>query len=199
MPDGFLSKLLQLDHDVWYKINVAWQSPVLDVVAPILRNPMAWVPLYVFLAIIIPYKFGKKGLLWCLGFLITFALSDYTSASIIKPMVCRVRPCNDVAVNKIMHLIVTCGSGYSFPSSHAANHFALAFFMIFTLRKTTKWIWPLALLWASSVAYAQVYVGVHYPLDVTCGALLGFLIGFITGRFFETKITLGSPSGKKRS
>jgi membrane-associated phospholipid phosphatase len=199
MLDHFLKSLLQLDHNVWYKVNVVWQNSILDTVAPILRNPNTWIPLYIFLAIIIPYKFGKKGLLWCLGFLITFALSDYTSASIIKPMVCRVRPCNDVAVNKIMHLIVTCGSGYSFPSSHAANHFALAFFMIFSLRKTIKWIWLVAPIWAFSIAYSQVYVGVHYPLDVTCGALLGILVGFITGRFFETKISFASLPNKKRS
>lgn len=187
---GWLNSLLAWDRKAEHLVNVTWKHPVLDLVAPVLRNQYTWIPLYVFLAIFIPRKYGKKGWLWCLGFLITFALSDYTSASLIKPYVQRLRPCNDAVMRHGMRLLVDCGSGYSFPSSHAANHFALAVFMSFTLRKSYRWIWVASLLWAFSVAYAQVYVGVHYPLDVLCGGLLGCLAGFITGRFFETKIGL---------
>lgn len=183
--------MLQLDQKVWRLVNINGQNAVLDLLAPILRHPYTWAPLYLFLAIFLPWKFGRKGWLWCLGFLITFALSDYTSASLIKPYVRRIRPCNDDLVRKGMHLLIDCGSGYSFPSAHAANHFALALFMSLTLRRHYRWIWFPAFLWAFSVAYSQVYVGVHYPLDVTCGALLGLLAGCITGLFFDRKIGLG--------
>ena len=50
-----------------------------------------------------------------------------------------------------------------------------------------KWKYIL-LIWAASIAYAQVYVGVHYPLDVLCGALLGAGIGYLTGHYFSTRI-----------
>jgi undecaprenyl-diphosphatase len=76
-----------------------------------------------------------------------------------------------------MRLLVECGSGYSFPSSHATNHFGMSLFLYFSFGKFYKWIKPTVILWAALVAYAQVYVGVHYPLDVVFGALLGFLIG----------------------
>jgi len=46
------------------------------------------------------------------------------------------------------------------------------------------WAW-LLFLWAASICYAQVYVGVHYPLDVICGSLVGLLIGYITATVFN--------------
>lgn len=185
-----LKQLIAQDKKIWYSINVSGQNELFNTLAPIIRNPNTWIPLYVFLAIFIPYKFGKKGFYWCLAFLITFALSDYTSASIIKPLVQRIRPCNDVELKNTVHLLIDCGVGYSFPSAHAANHFALAFFMLISLHKHYRWLWIAAILWAVSVAYAQVYVGVHFPLDVICGAILGSIIGITSGLFFKRKIAL---------
>jgi len=46
------------------------------------------------------------------------------------------------------------------------------------LRHRPWWL----ILWAASIAYAQVYVGVHYPLDVIAGGLLGWLIGSLLAR-----------------
>ena len=44
----------------------------------------------------------------------------------------RPRPCQTEQLKEEIHLAITCGSGYSFPSSHATNHFALAVFVILT-------------------------------------------------------------------
>jgi len=91
-----------------------------------------------------------------------------------------------------MHLVVRrllneCSGGYSFISNHAANHFGMASFFYITFRKIIpKWAW-LGFLWAALIAYSQVYVGVHYPLDVFCGALLGIFSGIITGRVFNKR------------
>jgi undecaprenyl-diphosphatase len=54
---------------------------------------------------------------------------------------------------------------------------------------TSKW-WTLVFVWAFLISYAQVYVGVHYPTDVTAGALLGSLIGWGTGRQFNKQFGL---------
>jgi undecaprenyl-diphosphatase len=57
-------------------------------------------------------------------------------------------------------------------------------FLFLTLRSFLgRWIW-LFFVWSASICYAQVYVGVHYPLDVLCGALLGLGIGWLTGTAF---------------
>jgi len=81
--------------------------------------------------------------------------------------------------------MVHCGSGYSFTSSHATNHFALAVFIFLTLGKLGWYFrWPF-ILWATIIAYSQVYVGVHFPLDIISGAILGTLIGFILAILFN--------------
>ncbi|MGF1924924.1 MAG: phosphatase PAP2 family protein [Bacteroidia bacterium] len=117
--------------------------------------------------------------------MITFALGDFISAKLIKPNVQRVRPCNEVSLSKSIIKRVPCGSGYSFPSAHATNHFAIALFLIGIFYRDWKWILPLGLIWAALVAFAQVYVGVHYPLDTLAGALLGTAIGLITSTFYK--------------
>ena len=45
----------------------------------------------------------------------------------------------------------------------------------------------LAFAWAIFIAYAQVYVGVHYPLDVLGGGMLGTIVGSITAWIFDNK------------
>ena len=132
-----------------------------------------------------PYKYKKTGWLWCLTFFISFAISDQITGGWLKPHFARLRPCANPALASIVHIIVPCGGIYSFPSSHAANHFSIGIFSAVTMGKTYKWVWPTAILWAILVSYAQVYVGVHYPLDVTVGGMIGILTGVFTGTFFN--------------
>jgi undecaprenyl-diphosphatase len=81
-----------------------------------------------------------------------------------------------------------CSGSYSFTSSHAANHFGMATFVSLTLYSTfRRWIY-LSYLWAFFIAYAQVYVGVHYPLDVVGGAGLGVLAGLLTASVFNKQV-----------
>jgi len=178
------------DHVVWYYMNTQWHNSYLDAVVPFLRNQWFWAPLYLFLLLFIPRRFGKNGWIWCLGFLVTFAISDQVSAHLLKPIFHRVRPCNNPYLASIIHNIVPCGSGYSFPSSHASNHFSMAVFSALTLSRHAKWIWPVAITWAAMVSFAQVYVGVHFPLDVTCGAILGSMVGLLTGKLFNRSFPL---------
>ena len=84
-------------------------------------------------------------------------------------------------------LLKQCSGSYSFVSNHAANHFGLATFAFFTFKGVfKKWMY-LAYLWAFFIGYAQVYVGVHYPLDVLGGAVLGLLMGSATAWLFNKK------------
>lgn len=117
-------------------------------------------------------------------FIMTFAIADSTSSSLIKPEVMRIRPCNDVVFKDQIKLRVRCGSGYSFPSSHATNHFALGMFLLVIFYKRWKPIIWLSLGWAASISYAQIYVGVHYPIDILAGAILGSIIGIVTATVF---------------
>ena len=103
----------------------------------------------------------------------------------MKPYFHRVRPCNNPYIAGIIHLLVPCGSGLSFPSSHASNHFALGVFSAMTLGRRARWVWTAGIAWAVVVSFSQVYVGVHYPLDVTVGAIVGTTIGIIVGKIYN--------------
>lgn len=46
-------------------------------------------------------------------------------------------------------------------------------------------------LWAAVICYAQIYVGVHFPVDILCGTLLGCTAGYITGAIFNKKVGVG--------
>ncbi|MBS1782984.1 MAG: phosphatase PAP2 family protein [Bacteroidetes bacterium] len=193
---NFEQIIIHTDYTIWYYLNIVWQNSFLDTVVPYIRNQWTWAPLYLFLLIFMLKNYGLKGALWCLFFLATFAVSDQLSAHLLKPIFMRLRPCNNPFLQPIAHVIVPCGSGFSFPSSHAANHFALAVFASLSLRFLGKWIVPTALAWALFVSYSQVYVGVHFPLDVFCGGLLGTTIGLLTGFIFNRFFSLNEQNKK---
>ncbi|MFM9951378.1 MAG: phosphatase PAP2 family protein, partial [Saprospiraceae bacterium] len=126
-----------------------------------------------------------KGAFFILAVIVAASLADMTSSRLIKQNVERLRPCNEPEIKEQVNLLVHCGGGYSFTSSHAANHFAVAVFLCFTLGRLYRRIRLPLLLWAASIAYGQVYVGIHYPLDVVCGALLGTFIGWIVSLMYQ--------------
>jgi len=68
--------------------------------------------------------------------------------------------------------------GASFPSGHSANAFAGAWVL-------SRIAAPAALVWwtlAAAIAYSRLYLGVHYPLDVIVGALVGIGCGILAMR-----------------
>ena len=176
-----------IDESILYFIHITCSSSFLDAWVPLLRNPFFWSPLYLFLFIFMWKNFGIIGLWWCLFFFICFVFCDFISASLFKPLFHRVRPCNDMSLFFTIRDLVTCGNGFSFPSSHASNHVGLATYMIFTLKHKFKYIKILAILWAALVCYAQLYVAVHYPSDILGGALLGLLIGWLMSLYGKKK------------
>lgn len=192
---SFLEKLWawlnQWDTYLFLKINTVWSHPFPDAVYPWLREANAWVPLYLFLLLFVILNFKKKAIPWILFVVITLTLTDQLSSSLVKNWITRPRPCRDpLLMNQVRLLLDHCSGGYSFTSSHATNHFGFAMFVFITLKPVfKKWGW-LFFLWAAIISYGQIYVGVHYPLDVLCGALLGCAIGCLTAGFFTKKYGL---------
>lgn len=179
-----LDTLLHLDQQLFFAINNGLSNPFFDWLMPVLRNKYSWAPLYLFVIVFFIKQYGRTGIMLVVMLLLTFAIADSLSSSVIKPAVARLRPCNDPAINSRVNSLVGCGTGYSFPSSHAANHFALAMYMIIASYHKWKWVLPAGLLWAFSISIAQVYVGVHYPIDILTGGILGCLVGYLTGQLF---------------
>lgn len=171
-------------------INNGWANPWLDLLLPPARNMYLWAPLYLFFIAWFSLNFGKKGWLVVGLVLLTFALTDVTSSHIIKPYIGRIRPCNDTELQQYVRLLVGCGGGKSFTSSHAANHFGFAVFVGLVARPYYRWLLGGLVCWAGTIALAQVYVGVHYPLDVVGGSLIGCLSATGVYLLYESKFKL---------
>lgn len=184
----FWQRLEDWDKWLFLKLNSQWTNPVFDTVLPFFRNSVFWAPLYLFIAVFMAVNFGKKGMWWSVAFICTVALTDLIGARVFKELFQRTRPCQDPElIPQVRLLLKQCSSSYSFVSNHAANHFGISTFAFLTFKGVfKKWMY-LAFLWAALVAYAQVYVGVHYPGDALGGAMLGLLIGSITAWVFHKK------------
>ena len=173
------------DHQLFDLINGHWHSDLLDSVMPVIRNANTWIPLYLFIFLFVLINHKNNAWWWILFAIAVPALGDLISSGIIKNLVYRVRPCNNPdIIEHVRFLLSYRPQSSSFTSSHATNHFAMATFFFITLKPKMKTYAWLFFLWAALIAYAQVYVGVHYPLDVMAGALLGLLLGyFVSSRF----------------
>lgn len=187
-----IDQLIQFDRDLFFAINHGLSNGFFDWLMPILRDRYTWVLLYLFIIVFSIKYYGKQGVILILFLLMSFGLADFISASVIKPSVQRIRPCNEIEIKSKVNNLVDCGTGYSFPSSHASNHFAIAVFLIMMFYHKWKVILPVGLLWAASIGFAQIYVGVHYPIDIITGSLLGSIIGIgmskilLTNKAFKT-------------
>lgn len=174
-----MEAILHLDHQLFYLINHTLSNALLDALMPWFRDKYFWIPLY---ALVLAYLiYLKRQRIWVVLPLaaLTLTATDQLAASVIKPMVQRPRPCHDVQISETVRLLVDCGPSFSFVSAHAANAFGIATFLVGVLWPAPRWFTLSALTWASLVALAQVYVGVHFPADVLAGAMLGIATGWL--------------------
>lgn len=177
-----MDSLLQLDYSIFHFINHTISNSFLDVLLPFLRHANNWIPLYIFLAIYLLYKYNIEAIKYILYIVVAFALADYISAGIIKPFVARLRPCHSAYLQANL-LLGHCGGKWSFPSTHATNHIAIALSIVMANIFTKRWINLCWIIWAIAIGFAQIYVGVHFPSDVLAGIILGSMIAFINWKY----------------
>lgn len=152
-----------------------WLDPIMGG----LTGKLIWIPLYAFFVYLI-IKHFKKGSIWILaGIGLAILMADQTASGFMKPFFERLRPCHDPRWEGLIYNYGGCGGMYGFVSSHAANTFALAIYLNLLFRGRIKgfgWLF----LWAAVVSYTRIYLGVHYPLDIIVGALVGLLSGWVS-------------------
>jgi undecaprenyl-diphosphatase len=140
----------------------------------LITNQFNWTPLFLFVIFLVIKSFGwKKGCFVILALIVLVAFSDQF-VNLIKNYTARLRPNNDP---EILHLLKTLKSpqSFSFISGHATTSTFFSVFVILLLREKYKYIYFI-LLFPLIFAYSRLYLGVHFPIDISLGILTGVLL-----------------------
>ena len=176
-----LGFILELDKKALLFIN-GMNSPAWDNIMFWITYKWTWVPLYIIFIIVLIYRERSYRVIFTIIFLaIVVALCDQL-AVFVRNLAERPRPSHVPELADLLHIVTSPitgnplrGGQFGFFSAHAANTFGVAAYLSNQLK---NYKWTLFLFaWAAIVSYSRVYLGVHYPLDIICGAVIGALIG----------------------
>ncbi|MCU0361851.1 MAG: phosphatase PAP2 family protein [Bacteroidales bacterium] len=174
--------LADADRRIFLFLN-SLNSPFFDEFMHFMSGKIIWIPLYLAILVAFAFKYRRKFLVLLLVIVLAATLSDQVTLHLFKNAFERLRPCNEPSLKALVHLYNgECGSGFSFVSAHAANSFNVAVLSLMLIGR--RWYTIAILLWAAVIGYSRIYLGVHYPADVLCGAALGSLIGWSMSRLF---------------
>jgi undecaprenyl-diphosphatase len=174
--------LQEIDFRLLNFIHTVLGNKWLDILCPILRTKTTWIPLYVVFIWFLWKKFSRDCWKIILAVVLLNAFSDILCAQILKPFFHRVRPCQISEFSSWLRTFSQCSQTFSFPSCHALNHATLASFLFIFFPKRYRW---LLIIWVLSIAFSQVYIGVHFPLDVLGGMVIGSLIGWAGSKWIR--------------
>lgn len=160
-----------IDTALFYFFNTTLANPVFDRIFPFITENSNWILVYVFFLVWMIWRGGKRGRIAAAALFVAILICDPFCSRIVKEIFGRIRPCS--ALDDV-RLLVGCGAGKSFPSSHAANNFAAAVVLSYFFKQYRCVFYTIA----ASIAFSRVYCGVHYPLDALGGAAIGAIIGF---------------------
>jgi undecaprenyl-diphosphatase len=188
-----------MDQSLFIALNNSPKNPIVDVVMATLSSWAAWWPLVVIAGACLLVFGGFRARALVFSAVLAIGINDGLVCRTLKSTVQRPRP-NEVlsgvrsidlakATPRVMAVLLPlktktssietpATTGKSFPSSHAANTFAMATVCFLFYR---RWGW-IAFLPAALVAFSRMYVGSHWPLDVLAGSFIGIAcaLGVVT-------------------
>ena len=174
-----LESLLGWDERIFRQLNGNWINPVLDRLLPLVTDAGNYTLPFVVIAIVILLVGRVRGIRFLVLAVASVVVADAIGAHIFKQSFLRARPCIALAD---VRLLVGCTNLPSFPSNHAVNSCVLATLAMLYMPR----FWLPATALAVLVGYSRVYVGVHYPLDVLAGGVLGVVVALAFSRVMNS-------------
>tara|TARA_B100001123_G_C15012037_1_gene907964 strand:+ start:137 stop:673 length:537 start_codon:yes stop_codon:yes gene_type:complete len=174
--------ILNIDQAILIFINQTLSNSLFDFLMPLFDDVKNWIPFILALWIYLSYRDKENRLRLLILIPLVIIIGDQLGRY-IKHMEFRDRPWFALG-DLVNHLGGNGGKHYSFPSNHALNTAASMAVFSSLYKNYSKYFW----MYLFIIMFSRVYIGVHYPLDVLSGAVLGVLIGFGCFRLIK-KIT----------
>ncbi|MBR5275576.1 MAG: phosphatase PAP2 family protein [Bacteroidaceae bacterium] len=179
-----LGQIIDFDKQLLLCLNGS-DSLFWDGIMSVYTTTLVWIPFALALVyLLIKNNSLMNFFLLLLLIAILIALTDGITSTICKPLFARLRPTHDP---EIMYMVDVVNGyrayKYGFMSSHAANSFGVAVFVLLLVKNRLLSI--SVILWAAINCYSRIYLGVHYPGDILCGALVGILCGVLMYRLYS--------------
>ena len=180
-----MEEIIQFDKQLLLMVNGS-DSVFLDYVVLTLTNAKTWIPLYLslFYVVVMTHKPNWRDILLILGAAgLCVLLAGTVDDSIVKPLVARWRPTHDPEIGMLVDVVNDYrGGNYGFFSAHASNTFSIALFFSLLMRHRLFVIFMVS--WSLINCWTRLYLGVHYPGDITVGLIWGAIVGYSVYRLY---------------
>jgi len=180
-----VNQLSTVDTNIFLSLN-GFHNAFCDTFMFLTSEKLVWIPLYAVILFLFIKNYGKNAIWLAIALILSVVIADQIASGLIKNLVERLRPSQDSSLNGLVHTVNgERGGRYGFVSSHAANMFAVAVFSSLVFRE--RIFSALIIIWAITISYSRIYLGVHYPGDVLGGIIVGTLTAIFL-YFLLTKI-----------
>ena len=165
-----LQDIIQIDQNLLIYLNnlgsTKWDSLWLFI-----TNQFFWTPLFILIFYLTIKSYGwKTGGFLILSMIVLVAFSDQFT-NFIKNTVQRFRPNNNEEIKHLLRVLINPQS-YSFISGHATTSTFFSVYVLLLLKDNYKYIY-LILFFPLVFSYSRLYLGVHFPIDIFVGILIG--------------------------
>ena len=184
--------LIALDKQCLLALNGSWGGGW-DTFFYVVTARLTWVPLYAALLYAVWRRYGWRGLMWVVLFLGATVVAADQICNFFKHYTPKLRPTHTPDIEAMVHTVRGYRGGlYGTVSAHSAISFAIALFTSRLFRK--RWFTVAIFLWALLVVYSRIYLGVHFPLDILFGALLGLTLSAVSVRWCLRLMRMGAEA-----
>ena len=166
---------MTLNNEIFYLINNNLSNPIFDFIMPQITNFGGFGTLLALciLSILIFKYYNKERYLKISKLCLYALLLSGVIALCLKLSIVEERPFKMLSH---VHQLVLPSEPNSFPSGHCSSTFSVVTVLVNQFWQN-KMLVAILIIFALVIGFSRIYCGVHYPIDVVVGAIVGILSG----------------------